>query len=379
MSDQWWINVEGERRGPLSESELRKLCQNGGVDSRAMVWRHGLGSWKPLGSIDGFQQAPSTASSEQTQDEVTTSLPADLASGVVAGPWRRYIARTVDIWVLGLLLGYPLGYFASMVSPTLQHWLLETPALLLGWFMAPFILFVEALLFALTGTTIGKALFNVNVRNASGNRLTAGMYLARQARVYWSGLGTGFPLISLFTCVYQHGRVKQGKPASYDEGRYIVSAAPMGSGRIVLAVTVISLVLLANGMVTAYVNQTERESDYNDDYVISQRNLNSELREIATISNESLPMMVDEVTRLDRQEALSNEYRSYFTLVSYPADELDPDMVEEVMRPSLIENACTNPDAAFFRENGIVLSYHYSGNNQRPIRLVRIDPAVECQ
>lgn len=54
MATEWWYEVAGEQRGPISSSELKALAQTGIIHPPTMVWRTGLSTWRPASQIQGL-------------------------------------------------------------------------------------------------------------------------------------------------------------------------------------------------------------------------------------------------------------------------------------------------------------------------------------
>jgi hypothetical protein len=44
----WYYEQNGQRQGPVPESELPKLLASGAITQRTLVWREGLANWTPL-------------------------------------------------------------------------------------------------------------------------------------------------------------------------------------------------------------------------------------------------------------------------------------------------------------------------------------------
>lgn len=143
-----------------------------------------------------------------------------------AGPWRRFWARIIDLWVIGfptgLLIGGVLGYLSLDFGMWIQR---PVSQIIFGWLMLPLILIIEMLIFRQFGSTLGKALLGIRVFTDSGRPIGSGQYAKRLLGVYGAGLGTGFPLVNLFTMAYQQDRLRKGKRATYDEGKYSVRAS----------------------------------------------------------------------------------------------------------------------------------------------------------
>lgn len=48
---QWYYGTEGQQQGPVSERELRQMMAQGIVTRETLVWRDGLGEWKPVSEV----------------------------------------------------------------------------------------------------------------------------------------------------------------------------------------------------------------------------------------------------------------------------------------------------------------------------------------
>lgn len=53
QDDEWYVEIDGERRGPLSIGKLRSLLAAGKVADDDLVWKTGLRDWKPA---EDFQE-----------------------------------------------------------------------------------------------------------------------------------------------------------------------------------------------------------------------------------------------------------------------------------------------------------------------------------
>ncbi len=47
----WYYGSNGNQHGPVEEAELRALIAAGTVGSQTLVWRDGMGDWKPLAAV----------------------------------------------------------------------------------------------------------------------------------------------------------------------------------------------------------------------------------------------------------------------------------------------------------------------------------------
>lgn len=167
-----------------------------------------------------------------TQRQNVTASAASL-TGAQVRPWVRYWARMLDICVLSFPIGLLLGIFAPhFVTPKSNDALLGIVALF-------FYIFVEALLLSSFGTTPGKWLFKIQLAHTSGNPISYSQAMTRALKVWWRGLGIGFPIVGLITNVIAYERLKRYGITSWDrEGDFVVAHEKIGIARILIAVVI---------------------------------------------------------------------------------------------------------------------------------------------
>ncbi len=255
MHDIWWYSSGDTRKGPVSPDALRQLLLEGKVAESTLVWKEGLDSWTPLSDLPDLQQVVRAVPPElpkPTAREHLIALP-------LAGPWRRFFARLVDLWVIALPTSLAVAYALSRYSPAFGLWIQRPGSeYAFGWLLLPLVLLIEVGIVAMFGTTLGKALLGVTLTTVGAQRPTAAQYLQRQLGVYWFGLGTGFPLVSLFTMARQHGRLKAGRHARYDEGKFNVKALKLGVLRALSAVVVVVMLFFVNAALQQLSKSSER-------------------------------------------------------------------------------------------------------------------------
>jgi len=108
-------------------------------------------------------------------------------------PWRRFGARTLDYFALGILVQFilivvlrirPIPGNSRMISILLQ--------MAVGAIFIP----IEALLLHLWGTTPGKLVFGIRIERIEGGRLSFSDALERAKMVFLSGVGLRIPIVS---------------------------------------------------------------------------------------------------------------------------------------------------------------------------------------
>jgi uncharacterized RDD family membrane protein YckC len=146
-------------------------------------------------------------------------------------PWRRWMARTSDYMVTGMIVGGVSGFVGLKVFSSQNEFV---SGIIL---MMVHALIVEPFSIAFNQRTVGKALFNISVANDDLSPLNLSQALRRSVSVWARGLGLGIPLISLFTTIHQYNALTKKGAATYDsDGGYRVTHGPITAGRVVLLV-----------------------------------------------------------------------------------------------------------------------------------------------
>lgn len=166
-------------------------------------------------------------------------------------PWVRYFARIIDVFLFSLLAGFVLGMFAPSV--------LDIPNFLLGMAILFVWVFQESILLANCGTTLGKWLFKIKVRNSKGQKLTFSEALNRSFSVWLKGMGAGVPIISLITLLTSRSKLKRDAITAWDEeGGFVVTHGKIGA----LRSAVVVVLLLGYFSVGAWERALEERKDF---------------------------------------------------------------------------------------------------------------------
>ena len=103
------------------------------------------------------------------------------------------------------------------ISRSFATWIaLPGSEVLFGIVLLPFILALDAVIFATARNTPGKAMLGIRVVDERGERLSFGDYLMRNFRLWIGGIWFGIPLVSLIPMFNQGRRLENGERASYD-------------------------------------------------------------------------------------------------------------------------------------------------------------------
>lgn len=211
MQRAWWYLVGDSPQGPVAIELIEAMLYAGEMTPHSLVWQEGLADWiriAELGDLAGMQAAPARLARH-------TQRPLAVA-------WRRCLARMLDFGLIAMptsvLMAAALAHFwPQAIAQSALMYLLA-----MGFF--PLVLLIEAGVFGCFGNTPGKALFGITVTSLDGKRLTAAQYLRRQLGVFCWGFALGLPGLSTIAMVAQGLNLKNGKPAAYDAGKFVVRA-----------------------------------------------------------------------------------------------------------------------------------------------------------
>lgn len=255
----------------------------GTVTTSSMVWKEGMPTWAPLAEVSEL-------------DHIVGALPPELPQArkqkdvnvlSLAGPWRRFLARMIDLWVIALPTAFLTAYVLSSLSSSFALWTQRPGSeYVFGWFLTPLILAIEGAIFGIFGTTLGKGLLGIKVTTMSDQRPTAMQYFQRQIGVFWYGLGTGFPLVSLFTMAKQHGRLKLKQAARYDLDRFSVKGSELGPLRMIAAALIVAVLFVINAGLQSITRPSGHE--WENDPIVDQPKTKSGASENKLLSDDEV-------------------------------------------------------------------------------------------
>lgn len=94
--------------------------------------------------------------------------------------------------------------------------------------------------------------------------------------------------------------------------------------------------------------------------------------------NKTLPVMIDQGTRLDSTEASDKVFLYNFTFVEHEASEIDALDFQGSMKPTIARGACEDEASRFFLQNGVRYSYRYHGKDGKEIATITVGSA-DCE
>ena len=134
-------------------------------------------------------------------------------------PWRRFFARTIDLFTLGLLIFLIVAFLIGYLFPSLSN---DVSKLLSNEIIAGLVLYLlwlpaEAAFISLAGTTPGKWLFGIRVFKVNGALLSYSDALERSALVWFKGDGLGIPIVAMFARAIAYDKLKKTGTTSWDK------------------------------------------------------------------------------------------------------------------------------------------------------------------
>jgi|SRR5690554_2183510 len=227
-----------EKNGPFSFDEL----QNENINPDTLIWFEGLTDWTaakyileleeilqlsppPINMTDTVESSESNSALTEIDNTQNQNIEKskvqkkwEIESINNNYPWRRFFARTVDLFTSGLLMFMLFSYFFGMTFPdSVDSYIkfIENP---IGASIALYLLWIptEALFLFIIGTTPAKWLFGIHVKGGDGENLSFFQSLSRAFQVYISGEGLAIPIITLFSRISCYRSLRANGKMSWD-------------------------------------------------------------------------------------------------------------------------------------------------------------------
>lgn len=181
----------------------------------------------------------SLVSSPTALQPVTPPLSEFILNSSQVRPWVRYWARMFDIYSFCLVAGVILAIFAPQFLEKQNEYALGM-ILFFTW------VFVESLLLSSFQTTPGKWLLKIKIACTSGSSISFSQALTRSLKVWWRGLGAGFPIVTLITLLNAHGQLISNGITSWDKDEsFMVTHKKIGAPRLLAAVAFFIVFLIS--------------------------------------------------------------------------------------------------------------------------------------
>jgi uncharacterized RDD family membrane protein YckC len=255
------------KSGPFTQLQVKEKLAAGEFDAGDLGWHEGLDRWKPLLEIpvaaEIITELVAERSAEAKSPSGAVTRPASVASVdeelgcKQVRPFVRFFARFLDLFIFSAIAWIAVGGYEipdppkteAEVEPFLaaaQRIMLVEAAILFAWN------FVDAWLLSAFGTTLGKNLLRIEVRNQDGSRLRYGPALLRSFHVWLSGYACGVPLFRELIKIICFIRLVKDGITPWDRAQNLrVTHRRIGERRIMAAaLIVLGVALLMNFAMT---------------------------------------------------------------------------------------------------------------------------------
>jgi hypothetical protein len=175
------------------------------------------------------------AASVPKMDSRVLTRPALTEGTTIAGPWPRFWARMIDVYLEVFLL--------TAIAALLTPWVV--------WIVLPAAMLLDAAVYAMLGNTLGKAILGIRVRTDTHEpeRLEFLDYLVRNLTLFLYGLALGILPMTLGLLIRNYIRAARGEPMRWDR---IVGSQPItvsnSALRTTLGATIFLLVVTASAV-----------------------------------------------------------------------------------------------------------------------------------
>ena len=204
----------------------------------------------PSGSSTSAQNSGASAgNSGKTSSSWRSSSQVDTPQ---AHPWRRYFAKIYDLYlfvVISVWVGTGIG--------------LELSNALTGYVYVVFCtILLEVGSLTLVGTTPGKWLLSLSIKDEFGNPISANVATKRTLSLFFSGLAFCLPVVSFFTMAFSYRRLTSKGVTQWDESNHLqISAATLKLLKFILFSLSFFFIVAVVQLLDSTTRQTRLNSD----------------------------------------------------------------------------------------------------------------------
>lgn len=251
-------------------------------------------------------------------------------------PWVRFFARNLDL----ILFSFFAGLIIALIKPVyvLNAGFWFTLVIFFLWFM------VEPILLCTIGTTFGKWLLKVEVRDTNQTKPTYKEALQRSFMVWSVGYAVGLPIISLGTLAMGYYKLVTTGTTYWDKDRFVITHGTIGYVRAGVAIAIFALVFGLG--IYSTIESVMR---------FSTTAVTHDVDEI----NKELPTMVDKDTELTKVSLDDSVVNYNYKLVNTQVKQLDIPTFTDAMRSLIVKQVCNNLYSLQLLENGYTISFNY--------------------
>lgn len=224
----WYYKKEDKKQGPVSYETLQEMLDHGEIELSTKIWKATLEEWITISEINhyNFTSLDETPTVEINK-QVTYTRETEQTL-VRPRPWIRFWARMIDYSLFYFFICLLNNYFLSLTF---------SPKALFPMFILFIWIFIETVLITTWGTTPGKWLLRITVRDEFHQKLTFSHALNRSLSLWWLGLAAGIPIISFVTLLVAAFKLTKKGITSWDErNNYQIFHEKIGGRRCIIVI-----------------------------------------------------------------------------------------------------------------------------------------------
>ncbi len=199
----------------------------------------------PAARTEPIDETPPTARTEPPISKAPIAEASGESNKFLGGiyhPWRRFFARCLDIYTLGLLSLLLVVLVASILflsqapvfAKIFDNQIIASFIVLIWWIP------LEAFLLSTVGNTPAKWLFGISIKTTDGSILSFEAALHRTFLVALQGMAFGIPIVALFTHIFAYRRLTNTGTTLWDTTvNSVVSHKTWGAGRAIICVVAV--------------------------------------------------------------------------------------------------------------------------------------------
>lgn len=203
LEKQWYYIEEKKQEGPISEEELKKKFFQGSLSKDTFLWSASMSDWQRAFELFDFEKIRKEKFFEE-EPQISPREESYREKRSHVRPWVRYWARQIDL------------LFASVLFSSIM---LSFSGLNTSWFpllLLIFWIFAEALFLSTWGTTPGKFLLGITLRDANKEKLKFSQALKRSCFVWFRGMGCGLPFVQIIAMTLAYRSLELNGGTSWD-------------------------------------------------------------------------------------------------------------------------------------------------------------------
>lgn len=233
MGKLWYYAKNGQEFGPFTVDEMREMLESRVICYETLARNESLSTWNHI------------FNSLELQGFLTQGLRDNL---LFLQPWVRMMARLYD-YLIFIFVGFLLSLTID-IEISINSWIYLSKSFKgfsLFCVMVTYLwILVESLLLSTWGTTPGRLLLKIKLRDKKGCKPRFFNALIRSFTVWWKGMALGIPLFFFITLWLSYQKIRKNGTTSWDlEGVFKITFGNTGKKHVALyLLSIISLIFI---------------------------------------------------------------------------------------------------------------------------------------